>query len=194
MISHLTTQRNAIAMLHARIQFLQQYLQDAKEGKIPLDHDIVRQISSLCRRSPLMNSKAFDEQFAVVSLYSFPRYRFAVIFFFRSWIRLIMITIIIMAFLFLLFLLKEMDDVLLVAYLTTITRGMDTMNDLIDKFNLGHGTIQTTGSRDQAGMVPGKPSIMSPAGGRRRMLVSSAFLFSLLIFFYNYHNYIKFVK
>ncbi|KAI7860545.1 maintenance of mitochondrial structure and function-domain-containing protein [Circinella umbellata] len=129
MISHLTTQRNAIAMLHARIQFLQQYLQDAKEEKIPLDHDIVRQISSLCRRSPLMNSKEFNEQFAV-----------------------------------------EMDDVLLVAYLATITKGMDTMNDLIDKFNLGHGTIQTTGSRDQPGMVPGKPNIMSPAGGRRRML------------------------
>ena len=66
-ISHLTTQRNAIAMLHARIQFLQQYLQDVKDGKIPLDHDVVRQISSVCRRSPLMNSSAFDEQFTVAS-------------------------------------------------------------------------------------------------------------------------------
>ncbi|KAI9490782.1 Mov34/MPN/PAD-1 family protein [Zychaea mexicana] len=132
MISHLTTQRNAIAMLHARIQFLHQYLKDAKEGKIPLDHDIVRQISSVCQRSPLMNSNAFDEQLSV-----------------------------------------ELDDVLLVAYLTTITKGMNTMNDLIDKFNLAHGTIQSTGTRDQAGMMPGKAGLASPAGGRRRMMVNS---------------------
>ncbi|KAI8148284.1 maintenance of mitochondrial structure and function-domain-containing protein [Fennellomyces sp. T-0311] len=130
LISHLTTQRNAIAMLHARIQFLQQYLQDVKEGKIPLDHDIVRQISSVCRRSPLMNSSAFDEQFSV-----------------------------------------EVDDVLLVAYMTTITKGMNTMNDLIDKFNLAHGTIQSAGARDPNAMMSGKSGIMSPAGGGRRRIM-----------------------
>lgn len=67
MIAHLTTQRNAIAMLNSRIQFLQQYLQDTKSGIVPVDHDIIRQISSLCRRSPVLEKKAFDEQFSTVS-------------------------------------------------------------------------------------------------------------------------------
>jgi COP9 signalosome complex subunit 6 len=66
-IAHLTTQRNAIAMLNSRIQFLYQYLQDTKSGVIPVDHDIIRQISSLCRRSPILEQKAFDEQFSTVS-------------------------------------------------------------------------------------------------------------------------------
>lgn len=67
MVSHLTTQRNAIAMLHSRIQFLHQYLQDTKDGKIPMDHDIIRQIVSVCRRAPLTTSPEFDAQFSTVS-------------------------------------------------------------------------------------------------------------------------------
>ncbi|KAK4510413.1 uncharacterized protein ATC70_004843 [Mucor velutinosus] len=101
LIAHLTTQRNAIAMLNARIQFLHQYLQDTQSGAIPIDHDIIRQISSICRRSPVLEKSAFDEQFKT-----------------------------------------EYNDVLLVAYLASITKGLNTVNDLIDKFNLvngGHG-------------------------------------------------------
>lgn len=67
MIAHLTTQRNAIAMLNSRIQFLYQYLHDTKSGVIPADHDIIRQISSLCRRSPILEKKAFEDQFSTVS-------------------------------------------------------------------------------------------------------------------------------
>jgi hypothetical protein len=65
-IVHLTTQRNAIAMLNSRIQFLLKYLQDTQSGAIPVDQDIIRQISSLCRRSPILEKKAFDEQFSTV--------------------------------------------------------------------------------------------------------------------------------
>ncbi|KAI9332260.1 COP9 signalosome complex subunit 6-like protein [Pilaira anomala] len=104
LIAHLTTQRNAIAMLNARIQFLQQYLQDTKSGIIPVDHDIIRQISSLCRRSTILEKKAFEEQFST-----------------------------------------EYNDVLLVAYLASVTKGLNTVNDLVDKFNLvngGNGTNQ----------------------------------------------------
>lgn len=72
-ISHLTTQRNAIAMLHARIQFLHQYLLDCQNGLLPLDNDILRQISTVCRRSPLMNSEAFSEQFSTVNRNIFVR-------------------------------------------------------------------------------------------------------------------------
>ncbi|KAG2193353.1 hypothetical protein INT47_001017 [Mucor saturninus] len=98
LIAHLTTQRNAIAMLNSRIQFLYQYLQDTKSGVIPVDHDIIRQISSLCRRSPILEKKAFDDQFST-----------------------------------------EYNDVLLVAYLASITKGLNTVNDLVDKFNLVNG-------------------------------------------------------
>ena len=66
MIAHLTTQRNAIAMLNSRIQFLHQYLQDTKSGIVPVDHDIIRQISSLCKRSPILEKQAFQEQFTTV--------------------------------------------------------------------------------------------------------------------------------
>lgn len=66
MIAHLTTQRNAIAMLNQRIKFLHQYLQDVKQGNIPMDHDVVRQIASLCRRSPVIERETFDEQFSTV--------------------------------------------------------------------------------------------------------------------------------
>lgn len=66
MIAHLTTQRNAIAMLNSRIQFLHQYLQDTKSGALPMDHDIIRQISSICGRSPVLEKKAFEEQFTTV--------------------------------------------------------------------------------------------------------------------------------
>ncbi|KAI8075409.1 putative COP9 signalosome, subunit CSN6 [Gilbertella persicaria] len=98
LISHLTTQRNAIAMLHTRIQFLLQYLEDIASGVMPMDHDVVRQISSLCKRSPILEKKAFEEQFTT-----------------------------------------EYNDVLLVAYLASITKGLNTVNDLVDKFNLVHG-------------------------------------------------------
>lgn len=53
-------------MLHARISFLYQYLQDVKDGVIPMDYDIIRQISTVCRRSPLMEGNAFNEQFSTV--------------------------------------------------------------------------------------------------------------------------------
>lgn len=64
--SYLTTQKNAAIMLYTRLQFLQTYLQDTKNGVIPVDHDILRQISSLCLRSPVTDQAAFDDQFSRV--------------------------------------------------------------------------------------------------------------------------------
>ncbi|KAG1055131.1 hypothetical protein G6F43_002901 [Rhizopus delemar] len=98
LVSHLTTQRNAIAMLHSRIQFLHEYLQDVKSGLMPVDHNLLRQISSVCKRSTVLEKKAFDDQFST-----------------------------------------EYNDVLLVAYLASITKGLNIVNDLTDKFNLVNG-------------------------------------------------------
>ncbi|KAG1375190.1 hypothetical protein G6F61_008678 [Rhizopus arrhizus] len=98
LVSHLTTQRNAIAMLHSRIQFLHDYLQDVKSGLMPVDHNLLRQISSVCKRSTVLEKKAFNDQFST-----------------------------------------EYNDVLLVAYLASITKGLNIVNDLTDKFNLVNG-------------------------------------------------------
>ncbi|KAI7898943.1 COP9 signalosome complex subunit 6-like protein [Cokeromyces recurvatus] len=123
LIAHLTTQRNAIAMLNSRIQFLYQYLQNIKSGAIPVDHDILRQISSLCKRSTVLEKKAFDEQFTT-----------------------------------------EYNDVLLVAYLASITKGLNTVNDLIDKFNLVNGNHNLA-----AGPSLNKPISVGKKGRRIHM-------------------------
>ncbi|KAI9256892.1 maintenance of mitochondrial structure and function-domain-containing protein [Sporodiniella umbellata] len=98
LISHMITQRNAIAMLHSRIQFLHQYLQDVDSGLAPINHDILRQISSSCKRSTVLEKQAFQDQFST-----------------------------------------EYNDVLLVAYLGSITKGLNSVNDLTEKFNLVNG-------------------------------------------------------
>ncbi|KAI8344278.1 maintenance of mitochondrial structure and function-domain-containing protein [Chlamydoabsidia padenii] len=108
--SYLTTQKNAALMLHTRLQFLQTYLQDTKNGVIPVDHDILRQISSLCLRSPVTDQAAFDDQFT-----------------------------------------REYDDVLLVGYLASITKGINTVDDLVDKFNLTYGAINLPKASQVAG-------------------------------------------
>lgn len=129
MIAHLTTQRNAIAMLNSRIQFLLQYLQDTKSGAIPVDHDIIRQISSVCKRSPILEKQAFDEQFST-----------------------------------------EYNDVLLVAYLASITKGLNTVNDLVDKFNLVNG-----GNSNSSNNAPGVsgPHLNKPASSRKGRVSAS---------------------
>ncbi|ORX58152.1 Mov34-domain-containing protein [Hesseltinella vesiculosa] len=68
LLSSLTTQKNALSMLHSRLVFLQQYLQDTKNGTVPMDHDILRQISSVCQRTPVTDHAAFDDQFSRVML------------------------------------------------------------------------------------------------------------------------------
>lgn len=68
-----------------------------------------------------------------------------------------------------------MNDVLLAAYLTTITKGMNAMNDLVDKFNLAYGATHAApagpGAHERS-MMTGKASMTSPASGGRRRAVS----------------------
>lgn len=49
-----------------RIRILLEYLKDTEAGKIPVDHDIERQISSLCNRLPVVNTKEFNAEFLKV--------------------------------------------------------------------------------------------------------------------------------
>ncbi|CAG8617238.1 13478_t:CDS:2 [Ambispora gerdemannii] len=95
LIAHLTTQGNAIKMLHTRVKMLHRYLVDYKKGELEADHDILRQISSLCNRMPTFEGSEFREEF-----------------------------------------LTEYNDVLLTSYLATITKGTNSINELVDKFNI----------------------------------------------------------
>ena len=92
-------QRNAIKMLHSRINLLCQYVAAvqsgtfyriylaitlfivsilSKPGKLARDHSIMRRIASLCNRLPTMNSTEFHREFQIVSLHD------KIVFFFHS--------------------------------------------------------------------------------------------------------------
>ncbi|KAG0353408.1 COP9 signalosome subunit 6 [Gamsiella multidivaricata] len=63
LVAHLSGQQNAIKMLDTRIKLLHEYLQDSVQGHVPRDHDLERQISSLCNRLPTISGQAFEEEF-----------------------------------------------------------------------------------------------------------------------------------
>ncbi|CAJ0923546.1 10885_t:CDS:2, partial [Entrophospora sp. SA101] len=62
-IAHLTTQRNAIKMLHTRIKLLHKYLVNSKNDPSTVDHDILRQIAGLCNRLPTIDGSDFNQEF-----------------------------------------------------------------------------------------------------------------------------------
>ncbi|XP_020266655.1 COP9 signalosome complex subunit 6a, partial [Asparagus officinalis] len=61
--AHLTGIHSAIKMLNSRIRVLHQYLLGMQRGDIPLDHSLLRQVSSLLRRLPAMESEKFQDDF-----------------------------------------------------------------------------------------------------------------------------------
>ncbi|KXS18839.1 Mov34-domain-containing protein [Gonapodya prolifera JEL478] len=63
LIAHLISQRNAIKMLQTRIRLLYQYVQDVQNGTLPRDHNLLRQISSLCNRLPTVDGQEFRKEF-----------------------------------------------------------------------------------------------------------------------------------
>ncbi|KAJ3016137.1 UNVERIFIED_CONTAM: Insulinase (Peptidase M16) [Siphonaria sp. JEL0065] len=63
LVANLTGQRNAIKMLHARVQILKAYIRDVENGTLPRDHELMRQVSAVCQRLPTMNSLEFRQEF-----------------------------------------------------------------------------------------------------------------------------------
>lgn len=63
LISHYNAQANAIKMLSARIALLKSYVEDVHAGKVSADHNILRRISALLHRLPLMQSSEFSAEF-----------------------------------------------------------------------------------------------------------------------------------
>lgn len=56
---HLMAQFKAVKMLHSRLSILHQYLSHMHQGLVPKNHEILREVNSLCHRMPVMNSPLF---------------------------------------------------------------------------------------------------------------------------------------
>ena len=61
-VVYLMGQRNAIAMLQSRLSILRDYVCDVRDGKMPADHALLRDVASLCHRLPTMESDAFKDE------------------------------------------------------------------------------------------------------------------------------------
>ncbi|CAA6670793.1 unnamed protein product [Spirodela intermedia] len=61
--AHLTGIYSAIKMLNGRIKIVQQYLLAMQRGDLPLDNSLLRQVSSLMRRLPAIESEKFQDDF-----------------------------------------------------------------------------------------------------------------------------------
>ncbi|GLT88821.1 hypothetical protein SLE2022_068300 [Rubroshorea leprosula] len=61
--AHLTGIHSAIKMLHSRIKVLHQYLVAMQKGDIPYENSLLRQVSSLARRLPAIESEKFQDDF-----------------------------------------------------------------------------------------------------------------------------------
>ncbi|XP_073029624.1 COP9 signalosome complex subunit 6a-like [Primulina eburnea] len=61
--AHLTGIHSAIKMLHSRIRVLHHYLLAMQKGEIPSENSLLRQVSSLLRRLPAIESEKFQDDF-----------------------------------------------------------------------------------------------------------------------------------
>lgn len=55
--------QNALRMLNSRIAIVQKFLRATAEGKVEKNHELLRQINSLCHRLPVTDSRDFQKDF-----------------------------------------------------------------------------------------------------------------------------------
>jgi COP9 signalosome complex subunit 6 len=60
---HLSSMHSAIKMLSSRISLLRRYVEEVKAGKLPADPAVMRDINSICRQLPAINSNEFKVEF-----------------------------------------------------------------------------------------------------------------------------------
>ncbi|KAJ0406154.1 hypothetical protein ATCC90586_001200 [Pythium insidiosum] len=60
---YLGTVRDAIKMLQRQVEVIVKWLNAVKRGEIAADHNLLRQISSLCNQLPALSSPQFDASF-----------------------------------------------------------------------------------------------------------------------------------
>ncbi|KAH8939757.1 hypothetical protein BDL97_15G053000 [Sphagnum fallax] len=61
--THLTGMHIAIKMLNSHIRILHHHLVSIQKGEAPYDHSLLRQVSSLIRRLPTIDSSRFQDDF-----------------------------------------------------------------------------------------------------------------------------------
>ncbi|XP_076948995.1 COP9 signalosome complex subunit 6a-like [Bidens hawaiensis] len=61
--AHLTGIHSAIKMLNSRIRVLHHYLNAMQKGEIPYENSLLRQVTSLLRRLPAVESEKFQDEF-----------------------------------------------------------------------------------------------------------------------------------
>lgn len=91
---HLTAQHSAIKMLHSRVKLVLEYVRAVQSGKLPVNHDILRDAYSLSHRLPVIQTPKFTTDFY-----------------------------------------NQCNDVGLMTYLGTITKGCNDINQFVNKFN-----------------------------------------------------------
>jgi COP9 signalosome complex subunit 6 len=62
--SHLGDLHNSVGMLTKRMRVLEAYLRATREGKVPRDHAVLREIAALCNSLPVVDSPEFEAGFA----------------------------------------------------------------------------------------------------------------------------------
>lgn len=62
---HLHVQRNAIKMLRDRVKIIHEFVKNIQSNALPMNHDVLRGISNLCHRLPMINSEGFNDEFYV---------------------------------------------------------------------------------------------------------------------------------
>lgn len=60
---HLSAQHSAIKMLHSRVKLVLEYLRGIESGKLPKNHDILRDVYSLSHRLPVVQGQLFHQEF-----------------------------------------------------------------------------------------------------------------------------------
>ncbi|KAI5450033.1 hypothetical protein NCC49_003795 [Naganishia albida] len=63
LVTSLTTQRNAVAMLHERMRVLLKYIVGVINGTAQVDHAVLRQISAIVSTLPVMTESGFQDEF-----------------------------------------------------------------------------------------------------------------------------------
>jgi hypothetical protein len=113
---------------------------------------VLRDIKALVNRLPTMDSPEFKADFLHVIHHQ------SVIHLCCSFCP----NLIVVSFLLII---QEYNDALLIAYLTTITKGSNMINDVMDKFNLTHASSRRGGGGGGMMSMMGGPMGMGPMGG-----------------------------
>lgn len=60
---NLRVQMSAVKMLRDRVKLILEYAKDMQAGNVPWNHEILREINSLCHRLPALSSDKFEQEF-----------------------------------------------------------------------------------------------------------------------------------